>query len=63
MVVFLDEHGRLPLLLPHQGREPLFHVIALPGIPVSALRRTHPSRLQWGRSSLPLPFISGPWPE
>jgi hypothetical protein len=38
----------------------MFHGLALPGVPESAIRRTHPSWLRWGRSGLPLPTVHGP---
>jgi hypothetical protein len=39
----------------------MFYEPALPGGSESAIRRTHPSWLQWGRSSLPLLTVHGPW--
>jgi hypothetical protein len=37
VAVFSDEPRRLSPLLPHRGLEILFHRLALPGVPVSAL--------------------------
>jgi hypothetical protein len=39
----------------------VFNGPALPKVSVSVIRRTHPSWLRWGRSSLPLPSVHGPW--
>jgi hypothetical protein len=38
----------------------VFHGPALPGVPESAIRRTHPSWLRWGCSGLPLSTVHGP---
>jgi hypothetical protein len=46
-----DEHGRVPPLLPQRGREPLFHRLASPGVPESAVGCTYPPRLRWGCSA------------
>jgi hypothetical protein len=37
VVVFSDKHGRLPPLLPCRGRVALFHRLALPRVPESAI--------------------------
>jgi hypothetical protein len=39
----------------------VFHGPALPGVFESAIRRTHPSWLRWGRSGLTLLVVHGPW--
>jgi hypothetical protein len=46
---------------PHRGQEAVFHGPALPGVPESAIQRTHPSWLRRGRSGLPLPTVHDPW--
>jgi hypothetical protein len=42
VVVFLDEPGCLPPLIPHREWETVFYKPALPGVLVSAIRRTPP---------------------
>jgi hypothetical protein len=39
----------------------MFHGPALPGVTESAIRRTRPSWLRWGRPDLPLLTIHVPW--
>jgi hypothetical protein len=50
MAMISDEHGRLPALLPRQGREVVFHGPELPGVPATTIQRTHSPRL-WRESS------------
>jgi hypothetical protein len=62
MVVFSFEHGQLPTHHHRCGWEPLLNGPASPGFFASAVRRTPPARLLWGRSCLPRPHVYGPWP-
>jgi hypothetical protein len=57
VAVLSDEHGQLSPLLPHRGWDTLFHGPALPGVPVSALRCTPPSRLRQESPYLLLPLV------
>jgi hypothetical protein len=59
MYAFQMELNKYPhFYLAEDGR--LFHGSALPGVPESAIRHTHPSWLRWGCSGLPLPTVYGP---
>jgi hypothetical protein len=63
MAVFADEHGWLLSLFPRWGWKPSYHRSTTPGVSMRALERSHLPQLQQANSRLPLPPLSGPWPE